>query len=252
MAPRIKKISEKGNVTKFLVKGISLGTMNAIRRTIMEDVPCLAIEDVTIYANDSVMFDEFLAHRLGMLPVKTDSKGYKHGDTVKLVLEKEGPCLVYSKDIKSTDPKVDIADKKIPLAKLGKGKTLKIEMEAAMQSGKEHAKWQPAIVAYREVASIESTKDCDACEKCVKACPQNVLEIKAKKVSLTDAYECVLCGACADACKENALKIIFEPETFILMIETHGILSAKECLLGAINTLKNKSKEFDKALSKAE
>ena len=155
MAVTIKKISEKGSTEKFLVKGASIALMNSIRRSILEDVPCLAIEDVTIYENDSVMFDEFLAHRLGMLPVKTDFKGYKKGDTVKLVLEKEGPCTVYSKDIKSTDPKIEVLDKNIPITRLSKGQKLKIEMNAVAMTGKEHAKWQPAVVGYREVPSLQ-------------------------------------------------------------------------------------------------
>ncbi|MDD5163541.1 MAG: DNA-directed RNA polymerase subunit D [Candidatus ainarchaeum sp.] len=250
MAISIKKIFEKENTSKFLVKGVTATAMNALRRSVMEEVPCLAIENVSIYANDSVMFDEFLAHRLGMLPIKTDAKGYKQGESVKLVLEKEGPCTVYSKDIKSTDPKVDVADKKIPITKLSKGQNLKIEMDAVMQTGKEHVKWQPAIIAYQEVASIETAKDCDGCEECIKKCPKNVLELKAKKIVLVDPFLCTICGACRDSCKQGALKINIEPETFLLMIETSGTLTAKECLLSAITALKNKSKEFDKAISK--
>ena len=252
MAVTIKKISEKGSTEKFLVKGASIALMNSIRRSILEDVPCLAIEDVTIYENDSVMFDEFLAHRLGMLPVKTDFKGYKKGDTVKLVLEKEGPCTVYSKDIKSTDPKIDISDKKIRIVKLGKGQSIKIEMDAAMHSGKEHAKWQPAVVAYQEVASLECTKDCNECEECIKTCPQNILEIKAKKITMTDPYACILCKACEEACKTDALKITVEPDTYVFTIETQGMLESKECFLGATGSLKNKAKEFEKLLSKIE
>ena len=250
MAVSIKKVSEKGNTSKFLVKGITVTSMNAIRRAIMEEVSCLAIENVSIYSNDAVMFDEFLAHRLGMLPVKTDIKGYKQGDSVKLVLEKEGPGVVYSKDIKSTDPKIDITDKKIPITKLGKDQTIKIEMDAVMHTGKEHVKWQPAIIAYQEVATIESTKSCDGCEECVKICPKNILEIKAKKVVLTDPLKCILCGACKDACREKALLINIEPETFLMMIETHGSLTAKECLLSAVTALKTRSKELEKAVGK--
>jgi DNA-directed RNA polymerase alpha subunit len=64
--------------------------MNALRRTIMVDVPCLAIEEVNFYENTGIIFDEMLANRLGLLPIKTDTKSYKKGDKVKLVLEKEG------------------------------------------------------------------------------------------------------------------------------------------------------------------
>ncbi|MBN1941379.1 MAG: DNA-directed RNA polymerase subunit D [Candidatus Diapherotrites archaeon] len=252
MAVSIKKISEKEPIEKYLIKGASIEIMNAIRRSILEDVPCLAIEEVSIYQNDSVMFDEFLAHRLGMLPIKSDAKGYKKGDKLKFVLEKDGPGMVYSKDIKSTDPKVEIVDKKIPIVKLAKDQTIKLEMDAVMHSGKEHAKWQPAVIGYQEVANIIFSKDCDACEECVKACPKNVLEMKAGKVVLTDSLGCILCGACKDACEKKAVKIDVEPKTFVLSIETQGILDSKECLLGAINSLREKSKEFEKLLKKVE
>ncbi len=146
----VKKISEEDGVFRLEVKGVDNAFINAVRRTVMQDVPTLAIEDISIYENDSVMFDEFLAHRLGLLPIKSSAKGYKTGESVKMVLEKEGPCVVYSKDIKSTDPKVEVADKKVPLVKLGKDQRLKLEMKAVMQSGREHAKWQPAVIAFEQ------------------------------------------------------------------------------------------------------
>ena len=139
----IKKIYEKDSITKYLVKGTNYTFINTLRRTMMSSVPCLAIDKVHIYENDSVVFDEMLANRLGLLTIKTDTKTYKKGDTVKLVLEKTGPCVVTSKDIKCTDPKIEIIDKKIIIAKLCKEHNLKLEMTATMSTGEEHAKYQP-------------------------------------------------------------------------------------------------------------
>ncbi len=146
----VKKINEEDGVVTLQVTGADSSFVNAIRRVIMQDVLCMAIEDVSIYENDSVMFDELLAHRLGLLPIKSDAKGFKRGDSIKMVLDKEGPCTVYSKDIKSTDPKIEVADNKIPLVKLGKGQKLKMEMKAVMLSGREHVKWQPGVVSFSE------------------------------------------------------------------------------------------------------
>ena len=146
----VNKINEENGVITLQVTGVDSSFVNAIRRVIMQDVLCMAIEDVSIYENDSVMFDELLAHRLGLLPIKSDAKGFKRGDSIKMVLDKEGPCTVYSKDIKSTDPKIEVADNKIPLVKLGKGQKLKMEMKAVMLSGREHVKWQPGVVSFNE------------------------------------------------------------------------------------------------------
>jgi DNA-directed RNA polymerase subunit D len=249
MAISIKKLDEKGNVSRYLVKGISPAFINAIRRSAMLHTPCLAIEDVSIYENDSVMFDEMLAHRLALLPVKMD-KTYKDGDKVKLVLEKEGECTVYSKDIKSTDPKIEIVDKNIPVTRLGKDQRLKVEMQAIVMPGSEHAKWQPAIVAYSEVPEILVSKECNECGACIKACPKGILKMSGKKISLEDALECSLCGACVDSCAREAIKIGFEKESYVMVVEPVAGLAAKECIEGAVKALLDKTKDFSKSLQK--
>ncbi|MFH1257208.1 MAG: DNA-directed RNA polymerase subunit D [Candidatus Diapherotrites archaeon] len=146
----VKVVSDKGAMLKFSVKGTDSAFANALRRTVMNNVPVFAIEDVSFYENSGVVFDEMLAHRLALLPIKMDLKHYKEGESVTMMLEKEGPGMVYSKDVKSTDPKIEVIDKRIPLTKLKKGQKLKIEMKAVAGVGKEHAKWQPAIIAYEQ------------------------------------------------------------------------------------------------------
>jgi len=250
MAMSIKKLEEKNDLTSYLVKGTSTAFINAVRRSIMLHAKCLAIENISIYENDSVMFDEFLAHRLGLLPIKTD-KSFKEGDSVKLVLEKEGPGTVYSKDIKSTDPKIEVMDKNIPITRLTKGQRLKLEMQAVMHSGKEHAKWQPAVVSFKEVPFLEVSRDCNGCNECAKQCPADILNVKGKKVILTDAYKCNLCGACVDACSKEALKLGFDSNSFVFSIEPIAGLTAKETMTAAVKELLEKSKQFSKALAKA-
>ncbi len=144
----IKKIEKNDRTIKFSVKGATPALVNAIRRAIQVNVKSFAVDNVNIYENTSVMFNEMLAHRLGMLPIQTDTKTYKKKDTVTLMVEKEGPCTVYSKDIRSTDPKIEVIDKKIPILKLGKEQKIKIEMEATVDSGRTHTKWLPGIMSY--------------------------------------------------------------------------------------------------------
>ncbi len=147
----VKIIEQNDRSARIQIKGVSTTTLNSVRRAIMHMVPVLAIEHVTIYKNDSVVFDEFLAHRLGMLAIRTDPKTYRLGDKVKMVLEKEGPGTVYARDIKITDPKIEVIDEGTPVTQLKKGGHLQIEMEAVMGTGSEHVKWQPAVVGYEEV-----------------------------------------------------------------------------------------------------
>ena len=64
-------------VAKFTLSGVSTSFANMFRRAMMSEVPTLAIENVRIYDNTSVLFDEMLAHRLGLIPLRTDLEQYR-------------------------------------------------------------------------------------------------------------------------------------------------------------------------------
>ena len=237
----IKLLNKTDSSASFLVKGTNNSFINALRRTIMADVSVLAIEDVTFYENSSIMFDEFLAHRLGLLPIKTDLKTYKEDEKVTLILEKEGPCTVYSKDIKSVDPKIEVVDKNIPLLELKKGQRVKIEMDAVMGKGRTHSKFQPAIVGYKNLPVITESKPFKEIKKAAEICPTKVLEIKANKIVFTDATGCTMCGECMTFAKEkDALKIEYDKNAFIFNIESCGGLSNKEILEKTAQILQEK------------
>ena len=249
----VKKISEKGSITKILVKGVDAALMNSIRRTIMNNTPVIAIEDVYIYDNNSVMFDEFLAHRLALIPIKSDPKSYKSGEKVKMILDKEGPCTIYSKDIQSTDPGIEVIDKKIPVVKLKKGQRIRLEMDAVAGTGKVHAKWQPALVSYYEMpdVSFDMKKIGDA-NKFVGKCPKGVLEVKAGKVVLADAVnvDIDLLTKCRDIAPEGAMEINFQDDAFVMVIDNYGNLKIDAVFTLAADALKQKTEELRKELKK--
>lgn len=246
----VKEIERKGNVSKLYIKGIDYSMANALRRTIMNSVPMLAVEDVTIYENDSVLFDEFLTQRLAMLPLKTDLSSYAKGDKVKLTLQKEGPCTVYSMDIKCSDPKVEVVGK-IPITKLKKGQKLKLEMVAVAGVGKEHVKWQPAIASYRNTYVVDFPKEFSSKEEFLKVCPYDLIEVKGKKIVLNHPLECDGCGLCRDSEGKGNIKIFPEEDSFYFLIETSGQADQKEIVLKALKELEERAKEAKKAISKA-
>ncbi len=225
----VKVLQEKGNTIKVLIKDTNTSFANALRRQIMAGTPVLAIEDVHIYENSGVMFDEMLGHRLGMVPLRMDSKKYKPGDKVKLVLEKEGPCTVYSKDIKSTDPKIEPADMNIPLTKLSEGQRLRLEMDAIVGTGEQHSKWQPAVVGYTEL-------------------PQVVSEKGAKDKYKSDVLEMMLDGKHRDIILKDGQSLQYDSTAFVFMVESHGNLTPKELFESAVDELKEKTEEFRKEL----
>ncbi len=112
---------------------------NALRRIMLSEIPLTAIEDVFIKENNSALQDEILANRLGLIPVKGEG-------TVKLQVE--GPKTVLSGDFE-TDGNIEIPNKKIPIDELLENQKLNLSAKVKEGMGKEHAKWQPAIVKYK-------------------------------------------------------------------------------------------------------
>lgn len=59
------------------IKGVETAVVNTLRRLIMDEVPTMAVKDVFIFQNTTVMQDEVLAQRLGLLPIKASPGLYR-------------------------------------------------------------------------------------------------------------------------------------------------------------------------------
>ncbi len=135
------------NRIEFIVEGINTSFANAIRRYSMMRVPVLAISSVTFYDNTSSYWDEYLAHRLGMMPILTPSRLAKSAE-VMFVIDEQGPKKVYSKDLKSSDSKIKVAKDNIIVATLGENMRLRLEAKATVADGTVHARHQAGLVSY--------------------------------------------------------------------------------------------------------
>lgn len=242
----VKKVSENNTTLKILISGIDIPLLNGLRRSIMNAVPTYAAETIAVYENSSIMPDEMLAHRIGLLPIRASEKKTKKGDSLKFALEKEGPLTVYSGDIFSESGDAEIVDKQVPLVKLKKNQRVKVEIEAIAGTGKEHAKWQPALIAYKQIPKIafEHVKEPHAI---VKSCPAKSLEVKAGKIFVTDPVHFQLYGFLQDTFP-NEVEVDYDTDTFLLTIETFQGKTNKELLLKGIETLQEKNQEFKEAL----
>ena len=163
------------------LKGVPLQYANALRRICLNGIPVFAIDTVDIIENSSVLPDEGLAHRLGLIPIRTDlsrfnepSKCDCQSETgcsnckVMLVLDSGDSDVtrtILSNELTSEDDSVKPTSDKIPIVQLAPGQRIKVECYARLGRGTEHAKWNSANISVltetnkedERVLTIEST-----------------------------------------------------------------------------------------------
>jgi len=243
------------DVCHFLIEGVDVAFANALRRTMLTQVPSMAIDEVLILENTSVMYDEMLAHRLGLIPLVTPLEDYNHPDecdcegkgcslcqcTLTLEVEaEEEERIVYSGDLMSQDPKVVPASDNIPLVKLAPKQRIIIEAYARLGTGRENAKFQPvSTVAYKyvPVVSVDADK-CDRCGACVDICPKRVFRLDDDTISTQNTLDCTLCDLCVKECEPLAITIDSKPDSFVFKVESTGALSPAKIVQTALDTLK--------------
>lgn len=246
----VKAINESkdGFSAQLLIKGTNNTFMNTIRRSMMSETPTLAIQTMRVYENNSIIFDEMLANRLALVAVR-GSKHVQLDDEAKLGLDKEGPCTVYSKDIKVLSGHAEVVHENIPLLKLSKGQKIKAELVATGGVGKTHAKYQPASVGYQHVFDIKIGKPEVHPDKVAGASPAGLYEVKAGKLVVADAYQCDGSNSSSDLFPENDIKVTAKPHDFLFNINGFGQYSAQELIENAASVLHDKNATFKKSVN---
>ncbi len=113
--------------------------VNALRRIMVGEIPVSAIEEVFIKDNNSAIQDEILAHRLGFIPIEGEG-------TLKLSVK--GPKIVNSDSFETTEGDVKATNKNVPVVELLNKQSIDLTAKTSIGLGKDHAKWQSAIVGY--------------------------------------------------------------------------------------------------------
>ena len=154
-------ISKDSQKIAIKLKGIPLQYANALRRVCLNGVPVFAIDTVDIIENTSVLPDEGLAHRLGLIPLKTDLSKFNESDKILLVLdsdESEETRAVLSSELSSEDDSVKPVADKIPIVQLAPGQKIKVECYARLGRGTEHAKWNSSNISTLTDTSKDNEK----------------------------------------------------------------------------------------------
>ena len=238
MIMKVKVNEYNDKKAQVLFEDASHGFVNALRRAITNEVPVLAIHDVEFRKQTSVLYDEILAHRLGLTPLTTDYATYDYEDVkegeersarsqVKLTYTAKGPGIAYAEGLQCADPAIKPVYGKMPFVKLAGDQELEFEATAVMGKGKDHSKWIPGIAMYYEKADFK-VHNSKPEKKVRKKFPPQIFdgtEIDVSKINnsiLIDAVEGVDNSVLEVKRKENA---------FIFEVESFGMISAKDMLV---------------------
>ncbi|NHJ02253.1 MAG: DNA-directed RNA polymerase subunit D [Candidatus Heimdallarchaeota archaeon] len=257
----VKILDYRDKYVKFILSDASPTFANTLRRMMMSEVPTMAIDEVIMIENTTPLYDEIVAHRLGLIPLKTDLDSFVRPELctcggqgctsceVSITLEKSGTQdveVVYSNELISQDPKIIPVYPNIPILKLAKDQKIFLEAIARLGRGLDHAKWQPvSTVSYKYYPVVNFNLDnCTYCGDCVEVCPRDIIKIEDDEIKAVNVENCSLCNQCVDTCELDAVSVSTKPNEFIFKVESTGALSVKRILTESLKLLKDKSEEF--------
>ena len=262
------------------VVGIDAALANALRRILIAELPTMAIEKVYIENNTSIIADEVLAHRLGLVPLIADARkftykreGEQPSDTNTLVLRLESAWRADKSRVLSSElqwvPQEDQAallggpdavrpvHNDIVLAKLAPGQEIRLEAHAEKGMGKVHAKWSPvATASYRLMPKVHLRSAVQGAEadELKNVCPMGVFDLE----DLAGVYtaivkrprDCTMCRECLrPATLQGKVELGRVADHFIFQVETTGAQSPEALFADAIRVLLTKANKLKLALA---
>jgi len=264
-------------------KNVNYSFVNSVRRSLVSMVPCLALHEIDFhmgslgsyvekesgdereYESISAMFNEIVAHRLGMLPIPTDKKTIEaFGDSIDdnskqpdimYSLHKQGPCTVYSGDLEpvSGDESLVIPETNVPIVKLAEGQAILVYAKAKFGNAQKHTKWQCAVAPrfyQAPTISVSSGKGSKAIFDIVAK--KNFKKKGSKHVidNPVEAHETLrkLEQLWNDKEAKESMELSTKKDHFIFEFETNGAMKAELALEQALKALDGHCNEFASAI----
>ena len=264
-------------------KDVNYSFVNSVRRALVSMVPCLAVHEVDFhmgslgtyvdeesgdeneYESISAMFNEIIAHRIGMLPIPTDGKTLEaFGDAVDddskqpdimYSLHKQGPCTVYSGDLEPVngDESLNIPETNVPLVKLAEGQAILVYAKAKIGNAQKHTKWQCAVAPRFYQAPTISVSSGKGSKAIFDIVDKKNFKKKGKSHVIdnpVEAHEALrkLEQLWNDKEAKEAMEVITKKDHFIFEFETNGAMKAKLALEQALKALDGHCNEFASAM----
>ena len=229
----MKLVSEEGKRMILRSEKESPALLNAARRGLISEVPAMALSEIDFYENTSALYNEYLANRIGLIPLSWD-EGIPEDARISFSLNVEAveeTKTVYSRDLVSTDSKIVVFAENIPIVVMRKGQKLRLEAFALKGTAKQHARFQSAIASYGMAGEFKAVEKCKKCSTPIKA-------IKAIAGAKNLPDNSLLCANCE---KPDGFG-----KEYLFFIESFNNLSAKEQYERAIAIMQEKTSELEK------
>ena len=266
---RVCLLEDSRERLRALVEGAPLPLVNALRRAAYTSVPVMAVDYVEVFENNTVLYDEIIAHRLGLVPLTSEEalekykrpeecQGAELGDPscyAVLRLEVEtGPNeerMVYTGDLEAQDPDVRPVYTNMPIVLMAPEQRLRMQAYARLGYGSEHAKWMPVSVAahrYLPIVEFDVEKMSEECMSCVESAYPWLAEKmrqmgKGRLELLEDMNSSALLWCARRKCSEG-LQLRFDETRFIVKIESTGALPARRIVVEALRAVARKAENL--------
>ncbi|MGC9047433.1 MAG: DNA-directed RNA polymerase subunit D [Caldisphaera sp.] len=271
-------IEANSNRITIYLEGFPISFGNALRRLALSDVPTMAVDYVYFYDNDTSIYDEIIAHRLGLLVLKSDEAIHKYklleeckdkNETdvscyVQVSLEKElegdnvSGIYIKASDLKFSDENIKPAYPDTPIIYLAPGQRIHLVGFARLGRGKEHGKWSPAsvsILQYVTTVDVNGSMSNDECIECVSAYKEVADALKAKENKSIDYKTNINTSGlryCEDSACKGIIKVRYDSNRLLLTVESNGSLEPQQIILEASKSLDRRADALLQKLEKLE
>jgi|TARA_B100001750_G_scaffold34983_1_gene24814 DNA-directed RNA polymerase subunit D len=282
MKIKVRKMEEESAVIEF--NDSNYNFLNSLRRSLVSMVPCLAISDVDFhmgslgsytgedeeemeYESMSSMFNEIIAHRLGMIPIPTEEAvinafrgaidDEEKQPEIMYSLHKQGPCTVYSGDLEPVDgdKQLEIKNATIPIVKLTETQAILVYAKAKIGTADVHSKWQTVVAPrFYEARTMTVTEGKDSA-KILELVGKSKFKKSGKKYKIEDPLEVEKAmkkieKLWIEGDESDCVELSINEGQYIFEYETTGALTAKLALEQALKELKEHFEEFSSKLEK--
>ena len=221
------------------ISKLDISLANALRRSVGE-IPILAIVEADIYKNDSALYDEIIAHRLGLLPLKNQKMKADQTIEMKMKAKGEGDGV----EILAGELDGDVIYPETPIVLLGDGQKIELIARAKVGKGVDHSKFMPGLVFYKHLPKIKISSEGEKQSELADIYPE-VFEMFGDKLRVKDASACDLDQE--DMVSYPGIDIEFD-DNLVFTIESWGQIEAKEIFAETCKALKGNLSEVSKVI----